>query len=289
MFNLKTLISSTAAAAILTGAAYADGHSQGEMKDNVETAEVRVNVDSDAPYGVEIEKVDEQVDTTADANSWSLTQVRDGGEERYDTYVENQTGVEDADEVTPTYMPEQKNGDIQSYEVNYATDDMGEGDKRTVSADIETTEQSIATIAANDARFSTLVSLLSEAELVSVVDGEGAFTVFAPTNDAFAMLDESDLNTLQRDQDKLQMILKTHVIDGVYNSQGLAELRGDIRSLSGSELAIDVDDQGSVSLGEANVIAADIEAENGIIHVVNGVIIPEDFFAQTDGLTTDIR
>ena len=140
--------------------------------------------------------------------------------------------------------------------------------------------QTIAQIAADDAQFSTLVSALSRVNLVSVLDGTGQFTVFAPTNDAFTALGV-DLNTLTDAQ--LTEILLYHVIDGEIASTAIA----DGQTYASSETAtgpggerlsilIEKDANGVVINANANVIAADIDASNGIIHVVDKVIMPLD-------------
>ena len=138
----------------------------------------------------------------------------------------------------------------------------------------------IAEIAANDAQFSTLVSALSRVNLVGVLSGQGSFTVFAPTNDAFTALGV-DLNTLTDAQ--LTEVLLYHVIDGEVPSSAIAAGLSYASSEAatgpdGSRLSLLLENDGTnVRINNnATVIAADVEASNGVIHVVDQVIMPLD-------------
>lgn len=132
---------------------------------------------------------------------------------------------------------------------------------------------SIAEIAAADERFTTLVTALQQAELVDALAGEGEFTVFAPTNDAFAALG-SDLDAVLADNELLTRVLLYHVLDGVVSSETALTLDGQsVETLSGDSFNVEIRD-GSLYINDAMVIITDIEASNGIIHVIDAVLVP---------------
>jgi transforming growth factor-beta-induced protein len=133
---------------------------------------------------------------------------------------------------------------------------------------------SIAEIAVADGRFTTLVAALDAAGLVETLSGEGAFTVFAPTDDAFAALPEGTVASLLEDPaGALTDILLYHVVDGVVPAETVATLES-ATTLNGKNVTITVTD-GNVFLNETvQVIITDIEASNGIIHVLDSVLLP---------------
>ena len=133
---------------------------------------------------------------------------------------------------------------------------------------------SIAEIAAGDPNFSTLVAALDAAGLVETLAGEGSFTVFAPTNDAFAALPAGTVDALLADPTgDLTQILLYHVVDGVARAADVVNL-SEATTLNGAPVAIAVVD-GGVRLNESvNVVTTDIEASNGVIHVIDGVLLP---------------
>lgn len=139
---------------------------------------------------------------------------------------------------------------------------------------------SIAEIAAGDETFSTLVTALSAAGLVETLSGEGEFTVFAPTNDAFAALPEGTLESLLEDPEgALTDVLLYHVVDGAVMAETVVGLEA-ATTLQGEDVAISVVD-GSVFLNETvQVVTTDIEASNGVIHVIDGVILPPSMSAE---------
>jgi uncharacterized surface protein with fasciclin (FAS1) repeats len=133
---------------------------------------------------------------------------------------------------------------------------------------------SIAEIAVADGRFTTLVAALDAAGLVETLSGEGAFTVFAPTDDAFAALPEGTVEALLADIPALTDILLYHVVDGVVPAEAALTLDGQmVETLSGEKFSVSLMD-GDLYINDAKVIITDIEASNGIIHVVDAVILP---------------
>jgi len=141
---------------------------------------------------------------------------------------------------------------------------------------------SIVEIAAADDTFSTLVAAVSAADLVDTLSGEGTFTVFAPTNDAFADLPDGTLDTLLQPENVQQLtdILLYHVLGSVVTSSDLSDGLT-ATTLQGSTVTIMV--TGGVRINDANVIVADVEASNGIVHVIDAVLLPPSEPASEQG------
>jgi transforming growth factor-beta-induced protein len=138
--------------------------------------------------------------------------------------------------------------------------------------------KSIVDIAVEDGRFTTLVAAVQAAGLAETLSGEGPFTVFAPTDDAFAALPEETLNSLLQPENKQQLtdILLYHVVPGKVLAADVAGLDGQMANtaLEGKQIAVK-DDMGNVTLNEnVKVIITDIEAANGVIHVIDAVLLP---------------
>lgn len=122
--------------------------------------------------------------------------------------------------------------------------------------------------------FTTLVAAVQAAELVDTLKGDGPFTVFAPTDEAFAALPEGTVEDLLKpeNKDKLTAILTYHVVPGKVMSTDLSDGMT-AATVQGSEITIGTTD--GVKVNGANVVSADIETSNGVIHVIDGVILPE--------------
>ena len=125
----------------------------------------------------------------------------------------------------------------------------------------------------SNASFSTLAQALANANVQSLGDA-GPFTVFAPRNSAFAKLPEDELERLLRpeNRDELARILQLHVVAGSYPAAALVDKTTTLTTLSG--LSIIVDGFNGLNVGGVNVVQPDVMASNGIIHVVDGVILP---------------
>jgi transforming growth factor-beta-induced protein len=133
---------------------------------------------------------------------------------------------------------------------------------------------SIAEIAVADGRFTTLVTALQEAGLVETLSGEGAFTVFAPTDEAFAALPGGTLDSLLADpQGALTDVLLYHVVDGIYAAEDVVALEA-LTTLLGQDFTITVEDGAVLLNGTVRIIMTDIVASNGIIHVIDAVLVP---------------
>ncbi len=132
----------------------------------------------------------------------------------------------------------------------------------------------VVDIAVGNPDFSTLVAALKAADLVDALSGEGPFTVLAPTDEAFAKLPEGTLDSLllPENKDKLVAILTYHVVPGNVMAADVVKLT-EATSLEGDTIAISATDAG-VKVDDATVVATDIVASNGVIHVIDSVILP---------------
>lgn len=134
----------------------------------------------------------------------------------------------------------------------------------------------IVETAINAGSFTTLVAAIQAAGLVETLQGEGPFTVFAPTDEAFAALGEDTIDTLLQpeNRDQLVAILTYHVVPGEYFAGDLAGQSLSVASVQGD--TIDIDATGdAVLIDGATVVSADVDASNGVIHVINQVIMPD--------------
>jgi transforming growth factor-beta-induced protein len=120
--------------------------------------------------------------------------------------------------------------------------------------------------------FNTLITAVETAGLVETLKGEGPFTVFAPTDEAFASLDEGTLDALLADPEALSQVLLYHVVPGQVTADQVVELES-AETVEGGSVAIRVED-GQVFINDAQVIATDVVTSNGVIHVIDKVIVP---------------
>ncbi len=132
--------------------------------------------------------------------------------------------------------------------------------------------QTIVDIAAASEQFSTLVAAVKAAGLVETLSGPGPFTVFAPTNEAFAALPAGTLDALLKDKEKLTAILTYHVVAGKVMAADVVKLSA-AKTVNGASAKVTVKD-GTVMVDGATVTKTDISASNGVIHVINKVILP---------------
>jgi uncharacterized surface protein with fasciclin (FAS1) repeats len=119
--------------------------------------------------------------------------------------------------------------------------------------------------------FNTLATALGAAGLVDTLKGKGPFTVFAPTDEAFAKIPKADLDALLKDKAKLTAVLTYHVVAGKVMAADVKA--GKVKTVQGSELTIAT--AGGVKVDNANVVKTDIVADNGVIHVIDSVIMPK--------------
>ncbi len=122
--------------------------------------------------------------------------------------------------------------------------------------------------------FKTLQSLLDAAGLSDVLKGPGPYTVFAPTDDAFAQISPDSLDALKKDPQKLEALLKYHVVEGTVKSSDLATLT-QTKTLAGTTISVTVNDD-TTTVNGAKVAKPDVESSNGIIHPIDKVLVPPD-------------
>lgn len=135
-------------------------------------------------------------------------------------------------------------------------------------------EMDIVDTAASAGNFETLVAAVKAADLVDTLKGDGPFTVFAPTDEAFSKLPEGTIQDLLKPENKakLQAILTYHVVPGKVMAADVTQI-DTAQTVNGGSLPVKVED-GSVKIGNANVTKTDIESSNGVIHVIDTVLIP---------------
>jgi uncharacterized surface protein with fasciclin (FAS1) repeats len=123
---------------------------------------------------------------------------------------------------------------------------------------------------------STLTAALQAAGLVDALNGEGPFTIFAPSNEAFAAIPQTDLDAILADTEQLTSILGYHVVEGESLSAADLAAAGTETTLQGSDLTFTVEPDGTLSIndGEANVACSNIVVGNGTIHIIDQVLVP---------------
>ncbi|MGI9628957.1 MAG: fasciclin domain-containing protein [Longimicrobiales bacterium] len=143
------------------------------------------------------------------------------------------------------------------------------------SAEVDTPAPSVDIVETARAAgsFNTLLTAVEAAGLVDVLRGDGPFTVFAPTDEAFAKVPADQLEALLADKEALKAVLLYHVVPGAVNSGAVVNLTA-ATTVNGQDVSISVDD-GTVMVDNATVTSVDIEASNGIIHVIDSVILPQ--------------
>ncbi len=119
--------------------------------------------------------------------------------------------------------------------------------------------------------FKTLAAALQAAGLVDTLKGKGPFTVFAPTDEAFAKIPKADLDALLKDKAKLTAVLTYHVVPGKVMAKDVKA--GAVKTVQGGNLTLAT--TGGVTVNGAKVVKADIEASNGVIHVIDSVVLPK--------------
>ena len=135
--------------------------------------------------------------------------------------------------------------------------------------------KTIVTLASETNSLSTLVQAVKAAGLVETLNSEGPFTVFAPTNDAFAALPDGTLESLLKpeNKEKLKTILTYHVVPGKIMAADLQDGQW-VKTVQGNKIKISLD--GGAMVNSAQVVKTDIQASNGVVHVIDAVIMPSD-------------
>ena len=143
-------------------------------------------------------------------------------------------------------------------------------------ADCGTCDKTIVEVAVGSDDFETLVAAVKAADLVETLSGKGPFTVFAPTDEAFGKLPKGTVEELVKpeNKDKLSAILKYHVVAGKIMAADVVKLKN-AETVQGGKVRIRVKD-GKVRVNKANVVKTDIACKNGVIHVIDAVILPPE-------------
>ncbi|MDN3429906.1 MULTISPECIES: fasciclin domain-containing protein [unclassified Pseudoalteromonas] len=143
-------------------------------------------------------------------------------------------------------------------------------------ADHHGMKKDIVDVAAANGSFSTLVAAVKAAGLVDTLKGDGPFTVFAPTDEAFAKLPAGTVENLLKSEnkDKLTAILTYHVVSGKVMAADVVKLDS-AATVQGQSVNVTTND-GSVMINNANVVMADVKASNGVIHVIDTVLLPKE-------------
>ncbi len=152
---------------------------------------------------------------------------------------------------------------------------MGAAAALALALPVKAQAADIVDTAVSAGSFNTLVAAVQAAGLVDTLKGKGPFTVFAPTDEAFAALPEGTVETLllPENKDQLVSILTYHVVPAKVMSGDIAGKRAKVLTVQGDRLSVNA--RNGVKVNGAEVIQADIEASNGVIHVIDEVIIPE--------------
>ncbi len=209
--------------------------------------------DSDNMFiGTEISFMDESTDEDGEIESWSWD--FDGDD------------VEDSTEENPMYTFDE----VGTYAVTLTVED-NDGATDDYSMVLTITLKDIVTTAI-DGGFSTLATALTAADLITTLQGEGPFTVFAPTDEAFEALNQTWLTELLEDVDNLTKVLTYHVVSGKVMAADLEN--GTVETLEGSNITVVIDGV-NVTINGVLVTTADIECKNGVIHVIGEVLVPE--------------
>jgi uncharacterized surface protein with fasciclin (FAS1) repeats len=143
---------------------------------------------------------------------------------------------------------------------------------RTDRVPAQAASKNIVQTAIASGQFDTLVSLVKKAGLAGTLSGTGPFTVFAPTDAAFAKVPQATLNALAADKAKLKSVLLYHVAKGRLPAAKVVK-RSSIKTLNGASVSVRVR-SGKVYVGGARVVTPNVKASNGVIHVINKVLIP---------------
>ena len=159
-------------------------------------------------------------------------------------------------------------------ETSAATSEEAAAEETAAEMEEEAGVGTVVDVASSTEGFSTLVAALGAAGLVETLNGEGPFTVFAPTDDAFAALPPGlvDALLLPENKETLTKILTYHVVPGTVMAADVTD--GDVATVEGQSVALSTAD--GVTVNGAKVIQADIVADNGVIHVIDAVILPPD-------------
>ena len=230
-------------------------------EESVVTEADALETDADTVEAADIEALDEEAIEAAD--------TMDG-----EPVVEEVEAMDEEPVADDTEMMDEEPvaDDAEAMDEEPIADDAEMDEEPVATEEIDTAAFTIAELTDNDDSFEILAAALAAADLTEILGSEGPFTVFAPTDDAFADLPEGAIDQLMMPENKdvLVQVLTYHVVPGALLSTELET--GSVATVEGSEVALDVAD--TVTVNNANVVYPDVEASNGVIHVIDRVIIP---------------
>ncbi|QEL17733.1 fasciclin domain-containing protein [Limnoglobus roseus] len=135
--------------------------------------------------------------------------------------------------------------------------------------------KTIAEVIAGSKDHTILLALVKEAGLAETLSGKGEWTVFAPTDEAFKKIDKDTLAKVKGDKELLKKVLLTHAVKGTWGAAEVVKLDGkEVETLSGTKFTIHAKDK-TVTVGDAKVTATDLKASNGVVHVIDTVLMPK--------------
>ncbi|MCE9624265.1 MAG: fasciclin domain-containing protein [Deltaproteobacteria bacterium] len=164
-------------------------------------------------------------------------------------------------------------GSVKADEVKKEEKALTKETNKDIKAADKVIDKDIIATATADAKFSTLVTALKTADLVETLKGPGPYTVFAPTNDAFAKLPPGTLDALLKDAPKLKKVLLYHVANGKTAGKEVMTMKS-VKTAQGTSLTITLKD-GKALLDGAQLVETDIPTSNGVIHVIDTVMMPK--------------
>lgn len=242
---------------------------------------------------------DQIENVTVPYGNWSLVDLSDNRTvlERFD--ADEDTNITDSGPIT-IYLDDSWNGTLPANEEGYVISvdfrnigEMGDDNAWVTlgfceeAANETSQEMNIVETATETGSFETLVMALQQANLTDTLSGEGPFTVFAPTDEAFDALPEGTLDELLEDEEALTEVLTYHVVAGEYMSDNLTDNQS-LTTVQGEDIIVTVEESG-IMVNDANVTSADIEASNGVIHVIDSVMLPPSMLEQTNENDTDMN
>ncbi len=248
--------------------------------DTETTVNDTVDTDADADAEADITDPTDAVDATTEADV-DTTDAIDADADTVDATTETEVETTDDDEADVEMTDDTVVEDGTEAADDAAADDAAADDATAddaaaddVSEEINTKDFTIAELTNSSGSFTILAAALEAADLTEVLSEEGPYTVFAPTDEAFEALPVGAVEQLllPENKDVLIQVLTYHVVPGAVLSTDLES--GNVATLEGSDLAVKVGD--TVTVNNANVLVADIQASNGVIHIIDRVIVPSE-------------
>lgn len=221
-----------------------------------------------------------EADTEATVDDTADETVETGVEAVDDTVEAGAEAVDETVEADAETTDDAVEADAVDDTVEADTEETVDAEADGASEEINTEDFTIAELTSSSDSFTILAAALEAADLSEVLSEEGPYTVFAPTDEAFEALPVGTVEQLMlpENKDVLIQVLSYHVVPGAVLSTDLKS--GNVATLEGSDVTVDVGD--SVTVNNANVLVADVQASNGVIHIIDRVIVPPEPTADTE-------